>query len=119
MPWPRSSRELMYIPRPRLGATTKNIVALRFPERKLRLGRGVRWLSYPDGLVVYVDETCEMHLLPIVFAPLLNAPAEAVIVEGSEPFEAESADRVYGGQLPVSRNVITEMLTLKILTVNH
>ena len=92
---------------------------MRVPELKLRLGLGVRWLSYSDGLVVYVGETCEMHLLPIVFAPLLNSPAKAVIVEGSEPVEAESANGIDGGEWRVSRNFIEEMLALKILTVSH
>ncbi|MDP1647146.1 MAG: hypothetical protein Q8M01_02955 [Rubrivivax sp.] len=30
----------------------------------LRIPWGVRWRSFTDGVVVYVAETCETHLLP-------------------------------------------------------
>ena len=39
----------------------------------LRIARGVRWREFADGVVVYVGETCETHLLPPDWSSLLEA----------------------------------------------
>lgn len=33
------------------------------PSNGLRIKAGVQWRAFDDGLVVYVPETCETHLL--------------------------------------------------------
>ncbi|MHB8494569.1 MAG: hypothetical protein ACYC9Z_04405 [Casimicrobiaceae bacterium] len=57
-------------------------------ETTLALAPGLRWRVYADGIVVYVAETCETHLLPAEFArfmPALQGPMKAVGANGAEP----------------------------------
>ena len=57
-------------------------------EIRLVLAPGLRWRVFVDGVVVYVAETCETHLLPAEFArfmPALQGPMKAVGANGAEP----------------------------------
>ena len=85
----------------------------------LRLREGVTWKAFPDGVVAFVTDTCETHLLPVEFADLLLAPAKAVIINETGVEQECSIDGDVGNPLRISRNFIEEMVKLKILAFAH
>lgn len=50
--------------------------------RALRIAAGVSWRSFTDGVVVYVAETCETHLLPPHCAALFNKAGAGTSSDG-------------------------------------
>ncbi|MCV2368004.1 hypothetical protein [Roseateles oligotrophus] len=67
-------------------------------------------------MVVHVGESCETHLLPVPFEPLLKAPFKVVAVD--EPGRIEltpDGAEVNAGLILVSRNFIEELIQLKVL----
>lgn len=56
------------------------------PSHGLRIKAGVQWRAFDDGLVVYVPETCETHLLDTAWLQALvgfNAAAPTAESQGS------------------------------------
>ena len=57
------------------------------PSHALRIEAGVQWRAFGDGLVVYVPETCETHLLDSAWLTALvgfDAAAPTAASDGSE-----------------------------------
>lgn len=56
------------------------------PSHGLRIKVGVQWRAFDDGLVVYVPETCETHLLDTAWLQALagfDAAAATAASQGS------------------------------------
>ena len=56
------------------------------PSHSLRVKVGVQWRAFDDGLVVYVSETCETHLLDTAWLQALvgfDAAAPTAASQGS------------------------------------
>jgi hypothetical protein len=56
------------------------------PSHSLRIKSGVQWRAFDDGLVVYVPETCETHLLDTAWLQALagfDAAAATAASQGS------------------------------------
>jgi len=69
----------------------------------MRIGSGVKWREYDDGIVVYVPATCESHILAKHFAPFFHASSPL------EPFDCEVAISSFPVQF------VEELVSLKIL----
>ncbi|MDC8784869.1 hypothetical protein [Roseateles koreensis] len=81
---------------------------------RLELRSEVLWRAYPDGLVVYVGETCETHLLPLAFEDLLKTPQVFEVVAQAGILERPGlALGVHPGPR-VSRAYAEELSGLKI-----
>jgi hypothetical protein len=85
------------------------------PVPVLKLRAEVRWRAYDDGVVIYVGETCETHLLAAAFHGLLRAPQSAQEVDDPGVLEPLPGS---GDEIPavrVSRGFVNELVGLKIL----
>jgi hypothetical protein len=84
------------------------------PLDVFKLRPEVRWRAYDDGVVVYVGETCETHIVAADFHGLLSAPQHAVIVDepGVLATLPDTGDGVTAVQ--VSRALVNELVELKI-----
>ena len=76
---------------------------------------GVLTRTYPDGVAVYVGETCETHILAPDFEELLKAPDRVSIVEESGVFHVSAPGPDLGRTVSVSRAFIEELSRLKIV----
>jgi hypothetical protein len=81
----------------------------------LNLRPGVRRRTYPDGVVVYVAETCETHILAPDFEALLKPPCRVLLVEEPGVLQARVDDSDATPTIHVSRAFIDELSRLKII----
>lgn len=86
---------------------------LRPHETGLVLAPGLRWRVYADGVVVYVAETCETHLLPAElaqFMPALHGSVEDIGANG-----VESTRRVPSASLAaIPEAAIEQLIALRV-----
>lgn len=75
------------------------------------------WHSFGDGVVVYVNASCETHLLPPEFAELLHDPSRVVIDDPADHVRAPLGEDPEHPALLVPRPVIDELVQLQILRV--
>ena len=80
----------------------------------LTLRADVRWRSYPDGVALFVPQTCEAHLLPLEFLGLLEAPTQVEIVAQEDVIEPIADSATEGVATRVSRKFVDELVQLKI-----
>lgn len=81
----------------------------------LKLRPGVLRRPYSDGVVVYVAETCEIHILPPDFEELLKAPYRALIVEEAGLLHTTDGGLDLEPAVRISSAFVKELLQLKIL----
>ncbi len=81
---------------------------------ELKLRSEVQWRGYEDGVVVYVPETCETHILPVDFLGMLVTPQRVLVVEQDGVIEKlyNTSDGVL--ETRVSRSFVEELTDLKI-----
>jgi hypothetical protein len=84
------------------------------PVCALRLGPGVLWRGYADGVAVFVPQTSESHILPPAFLGLLHAPHCVEIVEQDGVVENLPDDSDGQPGTRVSRSFVEELVELKI-----
>jgi hypothetical protein len=84
----------------------------------VRLGLGVRWREYDDGIVVYVPATCETHILPPHFAAFFRASSARF-------FESPQSVHTLAGtsrEVAISPNAgefADELISLKIFDADN
>ena len=82
-------------------------------EASLVLAPGLRWRVYGDGVVVYVAESCQTHLLPAGYAEFMPAP-EGPVTAG-QPNRAEPTYRVPSARLAaIPEAAIAQLVALGI-----
>lgn len=93
---------------------------MSLPTMGLDIAPGVRWRAFSDGVVVYVGETCETHLLPPDYQSVLNAFSLALDPDASGVGGTSDGAIVVGGRtVAISGAALQELIGLKILdTVN-
>ncbi len=82
----------------------------------LRLALGVSWRCFPDGIVVYVAETCETHLLSCQFKSLLEAGESGLtpgIAEYRSPGDFSGESTFLSADVAV--NGLDQLLALRIV----
>ena len=84
------------------------------PAHTLTLRPDVRWRSYPDGVALFVPQTCEAHLLPLELLCLLEAPAQVEIVAEDDVIESPAGPDTGAAAMRVSRQFVDELVQLKI-----
>jgi hypothetical protein len=80
----------------------------------MRIGSGVKWRVYDDGIVVYVPATCETHVLATHFVSLFHASSMLAASRKSEMGTLEEFDRE-AVISSLSVQFIEELVLLKIL----
>jgi hypothetical protein len=84
------------------------------PADTLTLRPDVRWRSYPDGVALFVPQTCEAHLLPLDFLGLLESPSQVQIVAEEDVIEPIAGPVAGEMATRVSRRFVDELVQLKI-----
>lgn len=82
--------------------------------QSLTLRPDVRWRSYPDGVALFVPQTCEAHLLPLEFLGLLEMPTRVDIVAEEDVIEPIAGSSAGDQATRVSRRFVDELVQLKI-----
>jgi hypothetical protein len=80
----------------------------------LYLAPGLHWRVFSDGIVAYVVETCETHLLPAAygqFMPVARAPAQA----GHLSATPQGADASDATPMTLSEETIEQLIALGIV----
>ena len=83
-----------------------------------RLGQGVKWREYDDGIVVYVPATCETHILQPHFAAFFRASELQSVepVKGINTVAQSSGDAAGPG---LSGQFAEELVLLKIFDAGN
>ncbi len=81
----------------------------------LRIAGGVRWRAFTDGVVVYVAETCETHLLPPQCAGLFGTSGTSAQLDGVRDADpGKHSDTASPGLKEPSDNTLQALVDLKI-----
>ena len=82
---------------------------------ELRPVEGTKWRAYPDGLVVYVGDSCESYLLPSACALLLGSLVSAIEVAERDVIELVSGNDDPAPTVRASRRIVDELVGLSII----